>query len=59
MSTCAGEASECEYLGAGVSAKSHSVVPVEEEAGLLAKQVVAKLQVKQQAKQEVVSKPSW
>ena len=37
------EASECEYLDAGVSAKSHSVVPVEDEAGLLAKQSVAKL----------------
>ena len=41
-------ASECEYLVAGVSAKSHSVVPVEEEAGLLAKQSVARLVAKQQ-----------
>ena len=42
------EASECEYLDAGVSAKSHSVVPVEDETGLLAKQTVAKLVTKQQ-----------
>ena len=40
ISTCARESSECEYLDAGVSAKSHSVVPVEDEAGLLAKQQV-------------------
>ena len=43
VSTCAWEASECEYLDAGVLAKSHNVVPVEEEAGLLAKQSGAKL----------------
>ena len=49
------EASECEYLDAGVSAKSHSVVsgedpvqgPAEDEAELLAKQS-AKLVAKQQ-----------
>ena len=56
------EASECEYLDAGVSAKSHSVVPVEDEAGLLAKRSVAKLvanqQVKQVTKQQVDSKPN-
>ena len=41
------EASDCEYLDAGVSVNSHSVVPVEDEAGLLAKQSVAKLVAKQ------------
>ena len=56
VSTCAREDSECEYLDAGVSAKSHSVVPVEDEDGLLAKQSVAKLVVNQVAKQQVNSK---
>ena len=56
VSTCVREASECEYLDAGVSAKSHSVVPVEDEAGLLAKQSVAKLVANQVAKQQVNSK---
>ena len=56
VSTCAMEASECEYLDAGVSAKSHSVVPVEDDVGLLAKQSVAKLVANQIAKQQVNSK---
>ena len=56
MSTCVREVSECEYLDAGVSAKSHSVVPVEEEAELLAKQSVAKLIANQVAKQQINSK---
>ena len=47
MSTSVRKASECEYLDAGVSAKSHSVVsgedPVQGPAELLAKQSVAKL----------------
>ena len=68
MSTCAREASGCEYLDAGVSAKSHSVVsgedpvqgPAEKEAELLAKQTVAKLVAKQQVNSKKPSRwLSW